>query len=188
MAESTSADARPSELGPRWAVVGDAVAARLQTTYEAVLELSVWETVHGPESITKHIAGVDTSNLGADGMAPPGTSVRPGDLLIGKIAPTGAPADPEDVLLRAVFGDDVSPVRDASLRAPSGLFGVVRDTRLGVPQETGELQRASITVGWSRALEVGDTLAVDGGARVTVCAIRSDSDEVCSARGRAACS
>ena len=60
-----------------------------------------------------------------------GAEVRPGDILVGKITPKGeSPMTPEEKLLRAIFGEKASDVRDTSLRLPPGVAGTIVDVRV----------------------------------------------------------
>ena len=96
--------------------------------------LDVRDTKLGAEELTADIPNVSeeaVSHLDEDGMVKVGTDIRERDILIGKITPKGEsdPA-PEEKLLRAIFGDKAGDVRDASLKAPPSMRGVVVDTKL----------------------------------------------------------
>ena len=96
--------------------------------------LDVRETKLGPEELTSDIPNVSedaTSNLDDNGMIRIGAEVNPGDILIGKITPKGeSDPSPEEKLLRAIFGDKAGDVKDASLKAPPSLRGVIIDKQL----------------------------------------------------------
>ena len=87
------------------------------------------ETKRGMEELTSDIPNVSedaTKNLDENGIVRIGTSIVPGDILIGKITPKGeSDPSPEEKLLRAIFGDRAGDVKDASLKAPPSLSGVV---------------------------------------------------------------
>ncbi|MDR0734091.1 MAG: DNA-directed RNA polymerase subunit beta [Dysgonamonadaceae bacterium] len=91
--------------------------------------LEVRETKRGTEELTPDIPNVSedaTRNLDERGMIRVGARVEPGDILIGKITPKGeTDPSPEEKLLRAIFGDKAGDVKDASLKAPPSLRGVV---------------------------------------------------------------
>ena len=88
------------------------------------------------EELTNDIPNVSeeaTANLDENGMIRVGAEVHPGDILIGKITPKGeSDPTPEEKLLRAIFGDKAGDVKDASLKAPPSLNGVVIDKKLFV--------------------------------------------------------
>ncbi|MEJ5286105.1 MAG: DNA-directed RNA polymerase beta subunit [Candidatus Kapaibacterium sp.] len=96
--------------------------------------LQVRDTKRGEEEFTRDIPNVSeeaTKDLDEDGIVRVGAKVREGDILIGKITPKGeTEPTPEEKLLRAIFGDKAGEVKDASLKAPPGLKGVVINTRL----------------------------------------------------------
>jgi len=96
--------------------------------------LDVRDTKLGEEELTNDIPNVSeeaTSDLDENGMIRIGAEVNPGDILIGKITPKGeSDPTPEEKLLRAIFGDKAGDVKDASLKAPPSLRGVVIDKKL----------------------------------------------------------
>ncbi|KAA6316597.1 DNA-directed RNA polymerase subunit beta, partial [termite gut metagenome] len=96
--------------------------------------LEVRETKRGIEELTSDIPNVSeeaTKDLDENGIIRIGARVRPGDILIGKITPKGeSDPSPEEKLLRAIFGDKAGDVKDASLKAPPSLNGVVIDKKL----------------------------------------------------------
>lgn len=96
--------------------------------------LQVRDTKRGEEELTKEIPNVSedaTKDLDNDGLIRVGAEVREGDILIGKITPKGeTDPTPEEKLLRAIFGDKAGDVKDASLKAPPGLKGVVINSHL----------------------------------------------------------
>ncbi|MCJ7465060.1 MAG: DNA-directed RNA polymerase subunit beta, partial [Maribacter sp.] len=96
--------------------------------------LEVRDTKLGAEELTHDIPNVSeeaTKDLDENGMIRIGAEVKPGDILIGKITPKGeSDPTPEEKLLRAIFGDKAGDVKDASLKAPPSLNGVVIDKKL----------------------------------------------------------
>ena len=96
--------------------------------------LDVRDTKLGAEELTDDIPNVSeeaTKDLDEHGMIRIGAEVNPGDILIGKITPKGeSDPTPEEKLLRAIFGDKAGDVKDASLKAPPSLRGVVIDKKI----------------------------------------------------------
>ncbi|WP_262247550.1 DNA-directed RNA polymerase subunit beta [Parapedobacter soli] len=97
-------------------------------------ELEVRDTKRGEEELTADIPNVSeeaTKDLDENGIIRVGAEVRDGDILIGKITPKGeSDPSPEEKLLRAIFGDKAGDVKDASLKTPPSINGVVIDTKL----------------------------------------------------------
>ncbi|SEN89350.1 DNA-directed RNA polymerase subunit beta [bacterium A37T11] len=97
-------------------------------------ELEVRDTKRGEEELTADIPNVSeeaTKDLDDNGIIRIGADVREGDILIGKITPKGeSDPSPEEKLLRAIFGDKAGDVKDASLKTPPSIQGVVIDTKL----------------------------------------------------------
>jgi len=97
-------------------------------------ELEVRDTKRGEEELTADIPNVSeeaTKDLDENGIIRIGAEVREGDILIGKITPKGeSDPSPEEKLLRAIFGDKAGDVKDASLKTPPSIRGVVIDTKL----------------------------------------------------------
>ena len=97
-------------------------------------EVDARDTKLGPEDITRDIPNVSEEalrNLDESGIVHIGAHVNPGDILVGKITPKGeSPMTPEEKLLRAIFGEKASDVRDTSLRLPAGDFGTVVEVRV----------------------------------------------------------
>ena len=102
--------------------------------YIEEFELTARDTKLGKEEITRDIPNVSEEtlrNLGDDGIIRIGAEVKPGDILVGKITPKSeTELAPEERLLRAIFGDKASDVKDASLVAPPGTEGVVMDIKV----------------------------------------------------------
>ena len=94
------------------------------------------DTKLGPEEITPEIANVSEprlSKLDASGIVHIGAEVSPGDVLVGKVTPKGETMlSPEDKLLRAIFGEKASDVKNTSLCVPSGTYGTVIDVQVAV--------------------------------------------------------
>ena len=113
------------------------------------------DTKLGPEEISADIPNVSESALGKldqSGIVYIGAEVHPGDILVGKVTPKGeTQLTPEEKLLRAIFGEKASDVKDTSLRVPSGMSGTVIDvqvfTRDGVEKDARalEIERAELT-------------------------------------------
>jgi len=97
-------------------------------------EVTARDTRLGPEDITRDIPNVGEEalrNLDEAGIVYIGAEVGPGDILVGKITPKGeSPMTPEEKLLRAIFGEKASDVRDTSLRLPPGVSGTVVEVRV----------------------------------------------------------
>jgi len=97
-------------------------------------EVMARDTKLGPEEITRDIPNVGEEalkNLDEAGIVYIGAEVNPGDILCGKITPKGeSPMTPEEKLLRAIFGEKASDVRDTSLRLPPGVTGTVVEVRV----------------------------------------------------------
>lgn len=97
-------------------------------------EVMARDTKLGPEDITRDIPNVGEEalrNLDEAGIVYIGAEVHPGDILVGKITPKGeSPMTPEEKLLRAIFGEKASDVRDTSLRLPPGVSGTIVDVRV----------------------------------------------------------
>ncbi|OGC74588.1 MAG: DNA-directed RNA polymerase subunit beta, partial [candidate division Zixibacteria bacterium RBG_16_40_9] len=97
-------------------------------------ELQVRDTKRGAEELTREIPNVSeeaVANLDERGIIRVGAEVEPGDILVGKVTPKGeTELSPEERLLRAIFGEKAGDVKDASLKAPPGMNGVVIDTKV----------------------------------------------------------
>ncbi len=97
-------------------------------------EVMARDTKLGQEEITRDIPNVGEEalrNLDEAGMIYIGAEVKPGDILVGKVTPKGeSPITPEEKLLRAIFGEKASDVRDSSLKVPPGVSGTVVDVRI----------------------------------------------------------
>ena len=97
-------------------------------------EVTARDTKLGPEEITRDIPNVGEEalkNLTRDGIIRVGAEVKPGDILVGKITPKSeTELAPEEKLLRAIFGEKAADVKDTSLIAPSGCYGIVMDVKV----------------------------------------------------------
>jgi len=97
-------------------------------------EVMARDTKLGPEEITRDIPNVSEEalkSLDEAGIVYIGAEVHPGDILVGKITPKGeSPMTPEEKLLRAIFGEKASDVRDTSLRLPPGVSGTIVEVRV----------------------------------------------------------
>jgi len=97
-------------------------------------ELRVRDTKRGEEVLTREIPNVSeeaTKDLDENGIIRVGAEVNAGDIIVGKVTPKGeTDPTPEEKLLKAIFGDKAGDVKDASLKAPPGMNGIVVDTRL----------------------------------------------------------
>ena len=97
-------------------------------------EVMARDTKLGQEEITRDIPNVGEEalkNMDEAGIVYIGADVKPGDILVGKVTPKGeSPMTPEEKLLRAIFGEKASDVRDTSLRLPPGVSGTVVEVRV----------------------------------------------------------
>jgi DNA-directed RNA polymerase subunit beta len=111
-------------------------------------EVAARDTKLGPEEITRDIPNVGEEalrNLDEAGIVAIGAEVQAGDILVGKVTPKGeSPMTPEEKLLRAIFGEKASDVRDTSLRLPPGVQGTIVEVRVfnrhGVEKDQRALQ------------------------------------------------
>ncbi|OYD21287.1 DNA-directed RNA polymerase subunit beta [Oceanimonas baumannii] len=116
---------------------------RLTTIHIQELSCISRDTKLGPEEITADIPNVGEaalSKLDESGIVYVGAEVKPGDILVGKVTPKGeTQLTPEEKLLRAIFGEKASDVKDSSLRVPNSVYGTVIDvqvfTRDGVEKD-----------------------------------------------------
>ena len=97
-------------------------------------EVMARDTKLGQEEITRDIPNIGEEalrNLDEAGMVYIGAEVKPGDIMVGKVTPKGeSPMTPEEKLLRAIFGEKASDVRDTSLKVPPGVYGTIVDVRI----------------------------------------------------------
>jgi len=108
-------------------------------------EQQVRDTKRGEEELTREIPNVSeeaTRNLDERGIIRVGAKISHGDILVGKITPKGeTDPTPEEKLLRAIFGDKAGDVKDASLKTPPGVEGVVIDTKLFSRKKDEQISR-----------------------------------------------
>src|SRR5690348_8480002 len=97
-------------------------------------EIEARDTKLGPEEITRDIPNINEGflrNLDESGVIRIGATVKPGDILVGKVTPKGETTlTPEEKLLRAIFGEKAGDVRDASLYCPPGIEGTIVDVKI----------------------------------------------------------
>ena len=147
--------------------------------------VQVLETKLGPEEITRDIPNVSEEalrNLDEGGVVAPGSKVKSGDILVGKVAPKGeTELSAEDRLLRAIFGEKAKEVRDNSLVMPHGEHGTV----IGIKRVTrsdnkslpaGVLEEITVYVALLKKIEIGDKLAGRHGNKGVISAIVSEVD------------
>ena len=105
------------------------------------------ETKMGPEEITADIPGIGESpltKLDANGIVTIGAEVKGDDILVGKVTPKGeTQLTPEEKLLRAIFGEKASDVKDTSLRLPKGVSGTVVDVQVFTREDVEKDDRAT---------------------------------------------
>jgi DNA-directed RNA polymerase subunit beta len=109
-------------------------------------EIESRDTKLGPEEITRDIPNIAESflrNLDESGVIRIGATVKPGDILVGKVTPKGeTQLTPEEKLLRAIFGEKAGDVKDASLYCPPGIEGTVVDCKIFSRKGTEKDERA----------------------------------------------
>ena len=108
-------------------------------------ECEVRDTKRGTEELTRELPNVSedaVKDLGEDGVIRIGAEVTPGDILVGKVTPKGeTELSPEERLLKAIFGEKAGDVKDASLKVPPGIEGVIIDTCVFSRKERDERTR-----------------------------------------------
>ncbi|CAH2923049.1 MAG: DNA-directed RNA polymerase beta subunit (EC [uncultured Paraburkholderia sp.] len=154
-------------------LISEKVVADDRYTSIHIEELNVVarDTKLGPEEITRDIsnlAEVQLGRLDESGIVYIGAEVEAGDVLVGKVTPKGeTQLTPEEKLLRAIFGEKASDVKDTSLRVPSGMSGTVIDvqvfTREGIQRDKraqqiidDELKRYRLDLNDQRRIVEGD--------------------------------
>lgn len=147
--------------------------------------VDIRDTELGPEIITADIPHVNDrilQKLDAQGIVRSGVQVKSGDILVGVVAPRGEKElTAEERLLRAIFGESASDVRDNSLRIPHGEEGIViRSLVLSADQgdklQPGVLHQVKVWVANTKKLGFGDKIAGRHGDKNTVAAIRPIED------------
>ncbi|MGC8724954.1 MAG: DNA-directed RNA polymerase subunit beta, partial [Acidobacteriota bacterium] len=136
------------------------------------LNVPARDTKLGSEEITRDIPNLSEhqlARLDESGIIYVGAEVEAGDVLVGKVTPKGeTQLTPEEKLLRAIFGEKASDVKDTSLRVPSGMYGTVIDvqvfTREGIPRDKraqqiidDELKRYRLDLNDQMRIVEGDT-------------------------------
>ncbi|HVT00897.1 MAG TPA: DNA-directed RNA polymerase subunit beta [Patescibacteria group bacterium] len=148
-------------------------------------EATVVDTKLGPEETTRDIPNVaeeDLANLDDEGVVVVGSEVKPGDILVGKIAPKGeTELTAEERLLRAIFGEKAREVRDTSLRMPHGEHGIITNVQIldrnrGDELEPGTIRKIQVEVAQMRHVVVGDKLAGRHGNKGVISKIVPDAD------------
>lgn len=129
---------------------------RYTTIHIEELSCLARDTKLGPEEISADIPNVGESALSLlddCGIVYVGANVKPGDILVGKVTPKGeTQLTPEEKLLRAIFGEKASDVKDTSLRVPSGIEGTVIDVQVFVrdgaekDKRTKDIEDAELSV------------------------------------------
>ena len=140
---------------------------RFTTIHIQELTCVARDTKLGPEEVTADIPNIGESALGKldeSGIVHIGAEVAPGDILVGKVTPKGeTQLTPEEKLLRAIFGEKASDVKDSSLRVPPGTNGTVIDvrvfTREGVKKDARalEIEKAELA---KVKLDINDELRI----------------------------
>ncbi len=155
-------------------------------------EIEVADTKLGPEQTTNDIPGVSLSklnNLDVDGIIRKGSSVKGGDILVGKITPKSeGELSPEEKLIQAIFGDKSKSVRDTSLYMPSGSRGkvidvTVLDAKKGDNLMAGVKKKIKVYVAMTRKIEVGDKLANKHGNKGIISVVVPQEDMPYTADG-----
>ncbi len=112
-------------------------------------EIEARDTKLGPEEITRDIPNIAEAflrNLDESGIIRIGATVKPGDILVGKVTPKGeTQLTPEEKLLRAIFGEKAGDVKDASLYCPPGIEGTIVDCKV-FSRKGAELDERSKTI------------------------------------------
>ncbi len=108
-------------------------------------ECEIRDTKRGTEELTGELPNVSeeaVKDLDENGIIRVGAEIKPGDILVGKVTPKGeTELSPEERLLKAIFGEKAGDVKDASLKVPPGIEGVVIDTRIFTRKERDEKTR-----------------------------------------------
>ncbi|MDR0297424.1 MAG: DNA-directed RNA polymerase subunit beta [Streptococcaceae bacterium] len=126
------------------------------------------DTKLGPEEITRELPNVGEDalrHLDENGVIRIGAEVKEGDILVGKVTPKGeSDPTPDELLLRAIFGEKSREVRDTSLRVPHGADGIVHDIHVfkrenGDELPTGVSMLVRVYIAQKRKIQVGDKMA-----------------------------
>ena len=148
-------------------------------------EVEVRSTKLGMEEITREIPNLGEealAHLDERGIVVPGSEIKPGDILVGKVTPKGETELPaEEKLLRAIFGDKARDMRDTSLRVPPGEVGIVINVRVFSRENGDELppgvhELVRVYLAQLRKLSVGDKMAGRHGNKGVIARILPEAD------------
>nr|YP_009915508.1 RNA polymerase beta subunit [Cyperus rotundus]YP_010290681.1 RNA polymerase beta subunit [Cyperus glomeratus]YP_010292604.1 RNA polymerase beta subunit [Cyperus michelianus]QNA49736.1 RNA polymerase beta subunit [Cyperus rotundus]QOE56850.1 RNA polymerase beta subunit [Cyperus rotundus]ULQ64710.1 RNA polymerase beta subunit [Cyperus glomeratus]ULQ64796.1 RNA polymerase beta subunit [Cyperus michelianus] len=143
-------------------------------------EIKTYMTNQGPERITKGIPHLETHflrNLDRNGIVMLGSWVETGDILVGKLTPREDEPFPEDRLLEAVLGIDLSSTKETSLRLPIGGKGLVIDVKwIEMNDSSDFLEMVSVYILQKRQIKVGDKVAGRHGNKGIISKILSRQD------------
>lgn len=151
------------------------------------------DTELGPEAITAdipHVSDRILQKLDIDGIVRKGVRVQSGDILVGVVAPRGEQElTAEERLLRAIFGEASSDIRDNSLRLPHGEEGIVIHTQVlstenGDKLSPGTLKEVKVWVAKTKKINYGDKISGRHGDKNTVAAIKPVEDMPFTADGQ----
>lgn len=155
--------------------------------------VEIRDTELGPEMITSdipHVGDRILQKLGSEGIVRTGVKVGSGDILVGVVAPRGEQElTAEERLLRAIFGESSSDIRDNSLRLPHGEEGIVIRTQLldsanDDKLPPGVLKQVKVWVAKTKKINYGDKISGRHGDKNTVAAIKPVEDMPFTADGR----
>ena len=158
-----------------------------------VEECAARSTKLGDEEITRDIPNVSEDmlrNLDENGIVRIGSEVRPGDYLVGKVAPKGeTELTPEERLLRAIFGEKAREVRDNSLKVPHGSGGIVVDVQIFSRKNKDELDAGvntlvKVYIAKKRKISIGDKMAGRHGNKGVVSIVLPEADMPFMANGQ----
>ncbi len=167
---------------------------RFTSVHVEKYEVNARDTKLGPEEVTREIPNVSDDvlrDLDEDGIIRVGAEVGPLDILVGKITPKGEKElTPEEKLLRAIFGEKLSDVRDTSLRVPHGAHGKVVDVKVFDREEYRDLPAGvekvvRVGVAQQRKIIEGDKMAGRHGNKGVISQIVPTEDMPFLANGRA---
>lgn len=148
-------------------------------------ECEARDTKLGPEEITREIPNVGDEaikDLDENGIIRIGAEVTTGDILVGKVTPKGeTELTAEERLYRAIFGEKVREVRDASVRVPNGESGIVVDVKVFTRENNDEMKHGvnkmvRVYIAQKRKLSVGDKMAGRHGNKGVVSRILPEED------------
>ena len=143
------------------------------------------DTKLGPEEITREIPNVGEDalkDLNERGIIRVGAEVRSGDILVGKVTPKGeTELNPEEKLLRAIFGEKAREVRDTSLKVPHGESGIIVDIKVFTRENHDELppgvnEMVRVYIAQRRKISVGDKMAGRHGNKGVISRILPEED------------